>query len=231
MKFSTTLATLAAASLSSAHYTFPALVNEGEVTEDWKYVRMTSNHYSHGPVTDVTSEDIRCYEDSSNPTTETLSVKAGNNLGFTVDPDVSHPGTLQFYMAKAPDGTTAADFKGEGDVWFKIYGQGPTFNNGELGWPSQGLTQVNVTIPESLPSGDYLFRVEHIALHSAGSENGAQFYISCGQISVTDGGNGSPSPKVSLPGAYKATDPGLLINIYYPVPTNYTLPGPAVWSG
>jgi hypothetical protein len=34
-----------------------------------------------------------------------------------------------------------------------------------------------------------------------------------------------------LPGGYKATDPGIMINIYYPIPTSYKYPGPAVWKG
>lgn len=72
-------------------------------------------------------------------------------------------------------------------------------------------------IPSSLPSGDYLIRVEHIALHSASSSGGAQFYLSCGQLTVTGGGSGTPGPLVAFPGAYKATDPGIMINIYYPV--------------
>lgn len=86
-------------------------------------------------------------------------------------------------------------------------------------------------IPKSLPSGEYLFRIEHIALHSASSAGGAQFYISCAQIKVTGGGNGNPSPLVSFPGAYKADDPGIKLNIYYPVPTSYTCPGPRPWTG
>ncbi|KAK8159363.1 fungal cellulose binding domain-containing protein [Phyllosticta citrichinensis] len=232
MKFATTLALLGAAGLSSAHYTFPSLVANGNTTEEWQYVRMTSNHYSHGPVTDVTSQDIRCWTDSSvDHTAETYSVAAGSKVGFTVDPDISHPGPLQFYMAKVPDGKTAAAWDGSGQVWFKIFGQGPTINSTGLSWPSSGKKQVDVTLPASLPNGQYLLRAEHIALHGAGSEGGAQFYIACAQLQVTGGGNGEPSPKVALPGAYKATDPGILINIYYPVPTNYTLPGPAVWSG
>jgi len=80
-----------------------------------------------------------------------------------------------------------------------------------------GATQVTVKLPSSLPSGEYLFRVEHIALHSASAAGGAQFYISCGQINVTGGGSGNPGPLVAFPGAYKATDPGLMINIYYPI--------------
>ena len=90
---------------------------------------------------------------------------------------------------------------------------------------------MSVTLPKSLPSGEYLLRGEHIALHSASTAGGAQFYLSCAQIKVENGGNGNPGPKVAFPGAYKATDPGIMINIYYPVPTSYTAPGPAVWSG
>jgi hypothetical protein len=70
------------------------------------------------------------------------------------------------------------------------------------------------TIPASLPAGEYLLRVEYIALHSAAGLNRAQFYISCGQLNVTGGGAGVPTQLVSFPGAYKATDPGIKIDIY-----------------
>jgi len=98
-------------------------------------------------------------------------------------------------------------------------------------WASSNKQVVSFAVPKSTPSGEYLVRVEHIALHSAGSVGGAQFYISCAQVKVENGGNGSPGPLVAFPGAYKATDPGVQINIYYPLPTSYTPPGPAVWSG
>jgi len=74
-------------------------------------------------------------------------------------------------------------------------------------------------------------RIEHLALHVAQSTGGAQWYISCAQVTVTGAGGGSPSPTALLPGAYVATDPGILIDIYYPIPTSYTPPGPAVWGG
>jgi hypothetical protein len=64
----------------------------------------------------------------------------------------------------------------------------------------------------------------------AQSVGGAQFYLSCAQLTVTGGGSATPGPLVAFPGAYAATDPGLLIDIYYPVPTSYTNPGPAVFS-
>jgi hypothetical protein len=80
-----------------------------------------------------------------------------------------------------------------------------------------GENIVNFTIPADTPDGDYLFRVEQIGLHVAQSLNAAQFYISCGQITVTGGGSGTPGPLVAFPGAYSPTDPGILIDIYYPV--------------
>jgi len=94
-----------------------------------------------------------------------------------------------------------------------------------------GPEVVSFTIPKNTPSGDYLVRAEHIGLHVAQSAGGAQFYVGCGQITVTGGGSGTPGPLVSFPGAYSANDPGILININWPIPTSYTPPGPAVWSG
>ena len=74
-------------------------------------------------------------------------------------------------------------------------------------------------------STDELFQ----ALHVASSVGGAQyvgshlisfhtltrsrFYMSCFQVNV--GGSGTANPAtVKFPGAYSATDPGILINIY-----------------
>ena len=90
-------------------------------------------------------------------------------------------------------------------------------------------TEVSFTVPTSLPSGKYLVRVESISLHLAQNPGGAQFYISCGQVEVTGGGDGTPGPLVAFPGAYKANDPGLLWP-YSPPRTSYTAPGPPVWE-
>lgn len=88
-----------------------------------------------------------------------------------------------------------------------------------------GAGTIDVPIPACIENGEYLIRFEQIGLHSASSAGGAQLYLSCTQVSVT-GGSGSYSPSLmSFPGAYSATDPGLMINIYYPVPTSYTSPG------
>ncbi|KAI2616169.1 glycoside hydrolase family 61 protein [Hypomontagnella submonticulosa] len=224
-------ALLALVAAAQAHYTFPALVANGAASSKWEYVRKTTNYQSNGPVTDVNSEQFRCYQLApGNEGAKTMTVAAGSTVGFTADASVSHPGTLQFYMAKVPSGQTADSWDGSGAVWFKIFSQGPNISPSGLTWPSQGASQVTTKIPSCIPAGDYLLRVEHIALHSAGSVGGAQTYISCAQLTVTGGGNKTPTNLVSFPGAYKPTDPGLLINIYYPVPTSYTAPGPAVFT-
>jgi len=72
--------------------------------------------------------------------------------------------------------------------------------------------------------------VESVALHQAQNPGGAQIYLSCAQVEVTGGGSGTPGPLVAFPGAYKASDSGLLWS-YYPMRTSYTPPGPPVWEG
>lgn len=52
---------------------------------------------------------------------------------------------------------------------------------------------MDVKIPSDLAAGDYLLRAEAIALHAASSAGGAQFYMTCYQITVTGGGSSSPA--------------------------------------
>jgi hypothetical protein len=227
---------LAFGTLAHAHYNFPSIIYNGVTTTAWEYVRAWTDYYAYTPVTDVSSTAIRCNVNGDSLfANSTLPVTAGSTIGFTANPDIYHPGPLLAYMAKVPSGSTAANWDGAGSVWFKIFEQGPVFPTvgSALVWPTTDpdATTVTFTIPAATPDGEYLFRVEHIGLHVAQSSGGAQFYLSCGQISVTEGGSGTPTPLVAFPGAYSATDPGILIDIYYPLPTNYTIPGPAVWTG
>lgn len=90
-------------------------------------------------------------------------------------------------------------------------------------------SQVDVKIPTDIAPGDYLLRAEVIALHVAGSLNQAQFYASCYQITVAGSGSATPSG-VLFPGAYKNTDPGILIDIHQKIST-YVDPGPTVYAG
>lgn len=224
-------ALVALASTATAHYTFPQLTVNGQKTGEWTYVRQTANYQSNGPVQDVSSDAIRCYQRTPGTTAKTYTVKAGDTLGFTANSNIGHPGPIQFYMAKVPAGKTAENWDGSGNEWFKVYSEKADVSGGQISWGSHGKSEVSFKTPSTLPAGEYFLRIEHIALHSASSVGGAQFYISCAQIKVEGGGNGNPGPKVSFPGAYKATDPGVQVNIYYPVPTNYQPPGPAVWLG
>ncbi|EIM89471.1 uncharacterized protein STEHIDRAFT_118693 [Stereum hirsutum FP-91666 SS1] len=231
--FSALIAVAGLAVQASAHYVWPQLISGGTTTDEWDYVRETNNFQSLGPMTDVTSTDVRCYDSTESGTASTLSVAAGSTIGFTVSgnpANLYHPGVVNVYMAQAPSGTDVADWDGSGDAWFKIYQISAVTDGGStITFPATGMSSVTFPIPSELPSGQYLVRIEHIALHVAQSYGGAQFYIACGQVEVTDGGSGTPGPLVAFPGAYTGYEPGILIDIYYPIPANYTQPGPAVW--
>ncbi|KAG8830206.1 hypothetical protein FRC17_005233 [Serendipita sp. 399] len=237
MKLTTSLAVLAGLlEAASAHYAFPNLIVNGTTTADWQYVRITANKWSSAPVTDVTNQAIRCYEESytaSAPATSIATVKAGSTVGFKANNAMGHPGYFSAYLTKASPAANSPS-AGTGKTWFKIWEWSPTYSPSTgLVFASAGVSQVTFPLPKSLPNGQYLLRVEQIALHLSGSANGAQFYLACAQLNVVGGGSGNPSPLVSFPGAYKQTDPGILINIYSLPPgfTGYTPPGPTVWKG
>ncbi|KAI0090399.1 glycoside hydrolase [Irpex rosettiformis] len=219
----------------AAHYTFPDFIVGSTVSSDWEYIRETANHYSNAPVTDVTSPEFRCYEldlENTPGETGTVTVSAGSTVGFKGNSAIYHPGYLDVMMSEASPAANSPE-AGTAQTWFKVYEQTPTFANGQLTFPSTSQTQFTFTIPQSLPSGQYLVRAEQIALHVASTFGGAQFYIGCAQINVVDGGSGNPSPLVSIPGVYTGYEPGILINIYN-LPANFTgyqAPGPAIWQG
>ncbi len=79
--------------------------------------------------------------------------------------------------------------------------------------PNPGYT---FTIPSCLAPGFYLVRHEIIALHSAWAQGEAQFYPSCHQLRVSGPGSLVPAgPElVSFPGAYRAEEAGILVNVW-----------------
>lgn len=230
-----TFATVAAfASTALAHYNFEALIVNDNVTSPYEYVRQTTN--SNSPVTDVTSADFTCNQGGLDADimakTNTMTVQAGDSVGFTVNVNIGHPGPLNVYMSKAPDGTAANAYDGSGE-WFKVYALTTSDITSEgLQWATYvggGITNFTFALPDDLAAGDYLLRAEHIALHGAGTAGGAQFYIGCAQLTVEGSGSGTPTDTVSIPGVYDGTEAGILINLYYPAPTSYTNPGPATY--
>jgi hypothetical protein len=86
-----------------------------------------------------------------------------------------------------------------------------------------------VTLPPTLAPGDYLVRHEIIALHRAATQGEAEFYPSCTQLRVSGAGTATPAAGelVKFPGAYAATDKGILVDVFSP-PVNYVMPGPAL---
>ncbi|RYP30218.1 hypothetical protein DL767_006365 [Monosporascus sp. MG133] len=155
-----------------------------------------------------------------------MDVVAGSIVNFNPVMAISHPGPVNFYMTKAPTGTSLAEFDGLGPVWFKIYSDGPVYtSSGALTWPTEFAETIPIKFPEWLEDGDYMLRIEHIGLHLANALNGAQLYVACARICVS-GGTGTMRPNLlSSRGSYSPEDPGLLINIHRPFPTSYAPPG------
>jgi hypothetical protein len=218
MKFAYVAAALG--SVAQAHYTIPRVSANGVSTGDWQAVRKAANYQSNGPVTDVSSAQMTCYELSpGSKTSGVLDVRAGGSITMGTSPAIFHPGPLLVYMAKAP--SNVVDFDGKGAVWFKIYEDKPNVTPNAITWPNDGKSSIDIPIPSCIAPGQYLVRFEHIALHSASSPGGAQLYISCAQVNVS-GGSGTAKPSLmSFPGAYRSNDPGLQVGIYWPIPTNY----------
>jgi len=193
----------------------------------------------NGPITDLSLIDVQCngYTDGdyyTAPAPLVGSYAAGSKitLNWTTWPD-SHKGPLITYIAAVPSGTNITSWlPGTSVVWAKVAQAG--FSNGV--WASDALIAANslysFTIPSTLKPGQYLVRHEIIALHAAASYPGAQVYPDCFQIQVSGSGTKVPTTNlVAFPGAYTATTPGIVYDIYTDNGTDYVIPGPAVWTG
>lgn len=237
----TTLASLASfvllASCASARTVFSAFSVNGVYEGLAVGVRVPA---ANTPVTDITSNDIICNTGFEQPVSDAvITVPAGatvtasfhkTSAGY-LGPDPADPldpgdkGPLTAYLAAIPDATQA---NVTGLKWFKIWQDGLS---GQRQWGSDRLFinggNATFTIPSCIQDGQYLLRVEDIALQSATAYPGAQFFMSCAQIEVTGGGSAVPAT-VSFPGAYTSTDPGIIANIY--TLQSYTPPGPAVFT-
>ncbi|SPN98399.1 related to endoglucanase IV [Cephalotrichum gorgonifer] len=223
---------LASASAVSAHSMFQQLWVAGVDQAD-SCVRMPK---SNSPVTSVSSNDIVCNA-SPSPSAGICAANAGDTVSVEMHAQPgdrscaneaiggNHYGPVIVYLSAVSDATSATG----SDSWFKI---------GEFGYDASTKTwgtdvlnencgKFDVKLPSNLPAGDYLLRAEAIALHAAGQSGGAQFYMSCYQLHIA-GGSGSVPAGVKFPGAYSASDPGILINIYTGDLSSYQIPGPAV---
>ncbi|KAH0143677.1 carbohydrate-binding module family 1 protein, partial [Aureobasidium melanogenum] len=247
MKYSVVSALALAASSVNAHAIMQRIMVDGVDQGSLTGIRAPS---SNNPVQDVSSSDILCGA-SSGTSSKLITIPAGASVaggwahllggpqgsGDSDNPIASsHKGPTQVYLAKVDDAVSAS---ATGLKWFKIASDAVT-SSGVWGvddmiknTDSNGFGWQKFTMPSCVAPGQYLMRVELLALHSATAEGGAQFYQSCAQIKVTGSGSFAPSTsnEMSLPGGYSATDPGILANIYdSSIYTSYKAPGPAVIS-
>ncbi|KAK0242086.1 glycoside hydrolase family 61 protein [Armillaria nabsnona] len=193
---------------------------------------------SNSPVKDLTSDDVFCNVDGTTAASGTISIAAGGTLTSewyhdTRGDDIiasSHVGPIVAYIAPA-DATPGED------AWVKIYEEG--YDGSE--WAVTKLIanegKVDITIPSTLAAGDYLYRIEILALHesdtlyTANSARGIQLYPSCHQLTVTGSGSTSLPSGVPFPGTYTDDEPGILFNVYNEDASTYVIPGPDVWDG
>lgn len=181
------LTLLASASAVSAHTIFQSLVAGGRDYGQGNGVRIPTYN---GPIEDVSSNSMAC-NGNPNPTSSTptiIDVQAGSEVtalwrymlsttGTSPNDimDSTHKGPTLAYLKKV---SNAASDSGVGGGWFKIQEDG--FSNGVWGTEKviNGKGEHKIKIPDCIEPGQYLLRVEMIALHGAASYPGAQFYVS-----------------------------------------------------
>jgi cellulase len=173
--------------------------------------------------------DIICHKAASpEGSSDSLAkVAAGGTVEFhwTEWPE-SHVGPVITYVA--PYTGDIASVKKEDLKWTKIQADG--FADGQ--WAAAKMIKDNntasVTVPSTLAAGKYVFRHEIIALHSAGTANGAQAYPQCLNIEVT--GDGTTVPEgVAGTSIYKADEDGIIFNVYGS-DIKYNIPGPPLFG-
>lgn len=234
MKFTQVLAVAAATQLASAHTTVWSIsVNGKDAGLGNKAGGYIDTPPNNSPVTDVTSKAMECNVAGTKASTS-VTVKGGDKIAFqwqhndqSAGDEIiasSHKGPIMVYASKA----------GSSLSWTKIWEDG--LSGGK--WAVDKLIagdytgkkgQHDMTLPNLAP-GDYILRPEINALHEGNRQGGAQFYMECVHIKVEGSGTATLPAGVSFPGAYKATDPGVLFDIYAGK-TSYPMPGPAVWNG
>ncbi|KAI0043673.1 carbohydrate-binding module family 1 protein [Auriscalpium vulgare] len=229
----TVLASLVA--FASAHATFQELWVNG-VDQGSYCVRTPA---SNNPVTSVTTTDLACNVGSAS-SSGLCAVNPGDSVTVEMHQQPGdrsctneaiggdHYGPINIYLAKVSDATTAV---GSSAGWFKISEMGLPSSDPDY-WATEVLNDncghFTFTIPSGIAPGNYLLRAEVIALHVASTVGGAQFYMSCYQLSIGGSGTTNP-PTVAIPGAYSAQDPGILINIYTTL-SAYSIPGPTPYG-
>ncbi|KAF6820304.1 endoglucanase iv precursor [Colletotrichum plurivorum] len=171
--------------------------------------------------------DMICHRGAT-PGTSSIKVAAGQKVSvkWNTWPD-SHKGPVMDYLASCEGDCTKVDKTSL--KFFKIAQKG--YADGS--WAADDIIKNDLTwdisIPSDIAAGNYVLRHEILALHSAGQENGAQFYPQCINIEVTGGGSAKPTG-VAGTALYTAKDKGVIYDIYSGDASSYPVPGPAVYN-
>lgn len=190
------------------------------------YAENLDNGYVGGDQTAYDSPDIICHK-AAKPGALSATVKAGGSLAFqwSTWPE-SHVGPVITYAANC--GGDCSTAKKEELKFVKIDAKG--YEDGK--WAAVDMIATNntwtMTVPETLAAGNYVFRHEIIALHGAGSENGAQNYPQCVNVEVTGSGTENPEGVLGTE-LYTSKDDGIIFNPYAAT-LDYTIPGPPLFG-
>ncbi|KAL4888060.1 glycosyl hydrolase family 61-domain-containing protein [Aspergillus ambiguus] len=174
------------------------------------------------------TSDVICHLNATNGQGH-IQIAAGDkiSLQWTTWPD-SHHGPVLDYLANCGGSCETVDKTTL--KFFKIDGVGLVDETTVPGvWGDDQMIENNnswmVEIPPTIAPGNYVLRHELIALHGAGSENGAQNYMQCFNLKITGTGSVQPSGVLGTE-LYTPTDPGILVNIYTSI--SYIVPGPTL---
>lgn len=177
------------------------------------------------------SPDIICHR-SATPGKAHVAVRAGDSISIQWDtwPE-SHHGPVIDYLANCNGPCETVDKTSL--KFFKIDGFGLVSGSDPGYWAddvliANGLSWL-VKIPEDIAPGNYVLRHEIIALHGANQANGAQAYPQCFNLEISGTGTSQPSGVYGTD-LYRATDPGILFNLYTKF-TTYPVPGPTLIPG
>ncbi|KAF2262480.1 hypothetical protein CC78DRAFT_569769 [Lojkania enalia] len=237
-----------------AHYYFSIFVVNKTETPEWKYIRDVAIEEGFGPYTwqkgrpqyDLDSPDFVCGRSAflAANKTETADVVAGDIVGFHLthefddsgNYDIFHQGYASAFLARAPNDDITS-FSGVGyDKWFKIDFVGASMDAiPPGGWITYQKTSINFTIPERVPPGKYLLRLEHIMNRRNNEINEPECYIQCAQVNIMGQGGGVfiNEDFTKFPGAYSIDDEKFTkLSTLEPMEYNKEQgPGPAVWTG
>jgi len=67
-----------------------------------------------------------------------MEVPAGATIHWVTSQQMNHPGPTQYYLARAPEGSSVTKWDGSGNVWFKFHTTTAKIDAAkQMSWPNQ----------------------------------------------------------------------------------------------